>query len=115
MFSFSGVVGANYKRQYQTMKDLFNMLLPKHRALIYNGDADMMCNFLGDQKFVASLQQKELGPRRPWIHAKQIAGFVHEYDQITFMTVKNAGHMVPSFTPGAALQMITNFLNNKPQ
>ncbi|XP_071785095.1 lysosomal protective protein-like [Asterias amurensis] len=111
----SGVVGANYKRQYQTMKDLFNMLLPKHRALVYNGDADMMCNFLGDQKFVASLQQKELGPRRPWIHAKQIAGFVHEYEQITFMTVKNAGHMVPSFTPGAALQMITNFLNNKPQ
>ena len=97
------------------MRDQFLALLPAHRGLVYNGDADIMCNFLGDQKFVASLNRKEMGDRRPWIFNNQVAGFVKEYDQVTYMTVKNAGHMVPSFTPGAALQMITNFLNNKPQ
>ena len=97
------------------MREVFLILLPKHRALIYNGDADIMCNFLGDQRFVASLGRKELAGRRTWLYGRQVAGFVEEYSQVTFMTVKNAGHMVPSFVPGAALQMISNFLANKPQ
>ena len=109
------LVNANYKREYQSVQELFNILLPKYRALIYNGDADMMCNYLGDQKFAASLNRKELAERRPWIYNDQIAGFVHEYDHVTFMTVKNSGHMVPTYTPGPALQMITNFLKNQPQ
>ncbi|XP_038067408.1 lysosomal protective protein-like [Patiria miniata] len=113
--SCNPALAANYTNQYTSMHSQFTTLLPNYRALIYNGDADDVCNFLGDQKFAASLNQTELGERRPWMYEGQVAGFVKEYKQLTFMTVKNAGHMVPMNTPGPALQMITNFLKAQPQ
>ena len=40
--------------------------LQKYRILVYNGDVDMACNFLGDEWFVDSLCQKVSGQSRAW-------------------------------------------------
>ena len=52
-------VGAQYSTVYATMKEVYQKLLSMGvRALVYNGDTDMACNFLGDQWFVEDLGQK---------------------------------------------------------
>lgn len=55
----SDEVGNQYTNLYPTVKDVYLKLLSVGlRALVYNGDTDMACNFLGDQWFVEQLEQK---------------------------------------------------------
>ena len=104
-----------YQSTYANMYNQYKALLPNYRALVYHGDTDLACNFLMGQEFVNSLGQEETSKRRAWIYKNQIAGFVHEFDRITYMTVKGAGHMVPQWKAPQALQMFANFLSNSPQ
>lgn len=43
---------------------------------------------------------------------EQIAGFVKDFKNISFMTVKGAGHMVPTDKPVEALEMLKRFLKD---
>lgn len=57
-FSFidSDVVGGQYRNLYPTVKDVYLKLVSLGlRALVYNGDTDMACNFMGSQWFVEHL------------------------------------------------------------
>ncbi|XP_038605896.1 lysosomal protective protein [Tachyglossus aculeatus] len=113
-------VSRGYKRLYSTMKDEYLKLLSaqRYRILVYNGDVDMACNFMGDEWFVDSLNQKVQVLRRPWLVAdgtgEQVAGFVKEFANVAFLTIKGAGHMVPTDKPQAALAMFSRFLNREP-
>ncbi|KAK1337687.1 hypothetical protein QTO34_002320 [Cnephaeus nilssonii] len=115
------LVNIQYRRLYQSMSSQYLKLLApqKYRILLYNGDVDMACNFMGDEWFVDSLNQKMEVQRRPWLvnygdSGEQIAGFVKEFSHITFLTIKGAGHMVPTDKPQAALTMFSRFLNKQP-
>jgi len=115
----SAIINLSYKRIYSTMiKQYQKALNAKLRVLVYNGDFDMACNFLGDEWFVASLKQKELIEKRAWYYfaedgTKQIAGFARQFEDITFLTVKGAGHMVPEDKPNPAFVMFNKFLKGE--
>ncbi|XP_070574647.1 lysosomal protective protein-like isoform X2 [Ptychodera flava] len=109
----SDEVGNNYQSTYKSMHAQYRALVTKYRGLVYNGDTDMACNFLGDQWFVESLQLKETQARKQWLCDNQIAGFYHRFQNLTYTTVKGAGHMVPQWKPRQALQMLNNFLDGK--
>uniref|UniRef100_A0A8C2JC25 Carboxypeptidase n=1 Tax=Cyprinus carpio TaxID=7962 RepID=A0A8C2JC25_CYPCA len=104
--------------------DIYQLLISvtsfqqKYRVLVYNGDVDMACNFLGDEWFVESLQQEVQVQRRPWIYfngeTQQIGGFVKEFTNIAFLTVKGSGHMVPTDKPIAAFTMFSRFITKQP-
>lgn len=81
--------------------------------LVYNGDVDAVCNFLGDEWFVDDLGRKVAIDYKPWKVGKQIAGWVKAYDGISFATVRGSGHMVPEDRPREALAMISAVLNSK--
>lgn len=79
--------------------------------LVYNGDVDTVCNFLGDEWFVDDLGRDVVKDYSIWKVNNQVAGFVKHYDGITFATVRGSGHMVPGDRPQEALAMIKAFLN----
>ncbi|RDD38016.1 Lysosomal protective protein [Trichoplax sp. H2] len=47
-------VKPKYRRQYTETVEMFPSFLKKVRGLVYNGDVDTVCNFLGDQWAVRS-------------------------------------------------------------
>uniref|UniRef100_A0A8C4VU18 Lysosomal protective protein n=1 Tax=Gopherus evgoodei TaxID=1825980 RepID=A0A8C4VU18_9SAUR len=96
----SSEVNHNYKRQYMTVNDQYLKLL-KYRILVYNGDIDMACNFLGDEWFVDSLNQKVSPGCTTMVTEDQIGGF-------------GAGHMVPTDQPQAAFTMFSRFIQQQP-
>lgn len=109
----SDIVGYRYTMLYETMKEVYLKLLSLGlRALVYNGDTDMACNFLGDQWFVEDLGLQRTSSYLSWIQDNQVAGFYQQFGNLTFLTVKGAGHMVPQWAPGPALHMFQSFLNN---
>uniref|UniRef100_A0A3P9IWM9 Carboxypeptidase n=1 Tax=Oryzias latipes TaxID=8090 RepID=A0A3P9IWM9_ORYLA len=109
----SDAVGEKYKTLYSTVKDVYQKLLSLGlRSLVYNGDTDMACNFLGDQWFVEDLGIKPTTRYQTWLYEDQVAGFYQQFANITFLTVKGAGHMVPQWAPGPALQMFRSFITN---
>jgi cathepsin A (carboxypeptidase C) len=73
--------------------DLLNDDIP---VLIYAGDLDFICNYLGNKAWVTELDWKN------GVDFKT-AG------KLTFLQVYDAGHMVPTDQPEHALTMITQF------
>ncbi|XP_072917635.1 lysosomal protective protein isoform X1 [Hemitrygon akajei] len=116
----SAEVHTNYQVLYNDMKDQYLKLLAarKYQILVYNGDVDMACNFMGDEWFVNSLHQEVQVNRRTWLYkdenGDQVGGFVKEFANLAFLTVKGAGHMVPSDKPNAAFTFFSRFLLKKP-
>ncbi|XP_064477224.1 lysosomal protective protein-like [Ornithodoros turicata] len=111
----SSAVHSNYAVQYSTMSEVVKKLADtgRVRALIYNGDFDSVCDYLGDQWFVDSLGYEATSGYNQWLVDGQVAGYHRTHKgNLTFLTVKGAGHMVPEDKPKEALQMITRFLRN---
>ena len=117
----------NYTTIYDDMTPVYNEIFNLDSniyAVIYNGDTDLACNFLGDEWFVDdftnSFGLKETKGYREWYvnatesyNSQQVAGWVIDYDRISFVTVRGAGHMVPQYKPSAALKMFNAFISNE--
>jgi len=103
-----------YTEIYDNMTAQFDYLKTQVKGLVYNGDWDMVCNFLGNEWFIENLGFTELEKYREWYHNGQVAGFVKRWENLDFVTVKGAGHMVPEDRPGQSLKMIYSFINGDP-
>ncbi|CAJ0569097.1 unnamed protein product, partial [Mesorhabditis spiculigera] len=121
---FSYTINDIYMQQHNDTGSVFDHIVKSGyplRMLIYNGDVDQACNFLGDQWFVEELATRQnfavAKARKEWRYMAQIAGYVKQFSygsgSIDVLTVKGAGHFVPTDRPGPALQMIANFLRGQ--
>ncbi|CAH8582477.1 unnamed protein product [Schistosoma rodhaini] len=119
----SDEVMAAYKRNYQDMIPQYKKILKSQiPILIYNGDVDMACNFIGDDWFVSNLNFKRHDSYQRWIYKskngkQEIGGFwksfIHKNVKLTFATVRGAGHMVPRDKPAAMFHLIQSFLQKQ--
>lgn len=83
--------------------------------LIYAGDLDFVCNYMGNKAWTDALEwehKKEFGDaeEHDWNDGK---GLVKSANGFTFLQVYEAGHMVPSDQPEAALDLIKQFTAGK--
>jgi cathepsin A (carboxypeptidase C) len=90
--------------------DLVNDGIP---ALIYAGDVDFICNYLGNRAWTLKLDWTGSSDfvgagDHDWKNGKGLARSAHG---LTFLQVYDAGHMVPSDQPEVALTMIRDFVN----
>ncbi|KAG7383040.1 hypothetical protein PHYBOEH_010102 [Phytophthora boehmeriae] len=89
------------------------------RVLIYAGDADLMCNWVGNQAWVMALDwhgkdQFNYALNRPFVTSNdKDAGRVHSFENLAFIRVFNSGHMVPMDQPVVSFEMINKFFHNK--
>ncbi|CAD5327734.1 unnamed protein product [Arabidopsis thaliana] len=88
-----------------------NLTLSGYRALIYSGDHDMCVPFTGSEAWTKSLGYKVIDEWRAWISNDQVAGYTQGYaNNLTFLTIKGAGHTVPEYKPREALDFYSRFL-----
>ncbi|KAK7394656.1 hypothetical protein VNO78_15191 [Psophocarpus tetragonolobus] len=82
-----------------------------YKALIFSGDHDMCVPFTGSEAWTRSLGYKIVDEWRPWISNDQVAGYLQAYDNnLTFLTIKGAGHTVPEYKPREALDFYSRWL-----
>ncbi|KAL8541616.1 hypothetical protein ACS0TY_002760 [Phlomoides rotata] len=88
------------------------------KALIYSGDHDLGAPHSGTEEWIRSLKLQIKSDWRPWFVEGQIAGYTSAYfnnkSELTYATVKGAGHTAPEFKPLECLFLIDRWLSRKP-
>uniref|UniRef100_A0A6N2LYM9 Carboxypeptidase n=1 Tax=Salix viminalis TaxID=40686 RepID=A0A6N2LYM9_SALVM len=83
------------------------------RIWVYSGDTDGRIPVTATRYTLNKLGLKTIEEWTPWYHGKQVAGWTIVYDGLTFVTIRGAGHQVPTFKPRQSLSLIKRFLENK--
>ncbi|XP_047310431.1 serine carboxypeptidase-like [Impatiens glandulifera] len=87
------------------------------KLLVYAGEYDLICNWLGNSKWVHAMEwsgQKGFGesPEVAFLVDGSEAGLMKSHGSLTFMKVHDAGHMVPMDQPKAALEMLKRWIED---
>ena len=90
------------------------------RLLFFNGMLDMICNHVGNEIFLQKMEwsgQEDwiLAPRSAWVAPSQhdrskVSGYIKEYNNLSFLKILDAGHMVPMDLPDVSLDMVQAFV-----
>mgnify|MGYP002803561713 FL=1 len=112
----------NLAFQHDWMKNYQNklpdLLQAGLRVLIYAGDVDYICNWLGNKKWTLSMDwahksEFNSAEDKTYTVEGQAAGRVRSANGFHFMQVFQAGHMVPMDQPKVARQMLNDFIQGK--
>ncbi|PRQ22328.1 putative peptidase S10, serine carboxypeptidase, alpha/Beta hydrolase [Rosa chinensis] len=92
-----------------------NLIRKGYRVLIYSGDVDMAIPYVGTFAWIESLNltiDDEIS-WKPWFVNAQVAGYKTKYTmgkyELTYTTIKGAGHTAPEYKPEACLAMISRW------
>lgn len=110
----------DWMRQYASI--IAPMLESGVRSLIYAGDCDFICNWMGNKAWTKALdwtgkEAFNAAADKDWTYDKDgvptKGGIVRGANGLTFLQVFEAGHMVPMDQPQAALALYETFIQGK--
>jgi len=121
-----GQSGFDYDWSGPASITLYPELVKALKVLIYNGDADSCVPYTGNEEWTTGLAADgvvtETQAWRPWYATGSgiPAGYVTSYSvanstqDFAFLTIRLAGHMVPTFRPDAAFSFFSKYLSGEP-
>ncbi|KAJ7596550.1 Alpha/Beta hydrolase protein [Mycena floridula] len=85
------------------------------QVLIYVGNFDLVCNWVGNQMWTLALEWSgkedfNAKPLREWTVDGKRAGLTRSAKGLTFATIDNAGHMAPYNKPKESLELVKRWL-----
>ncbi|KAJ4836417.1 hypothetical protein Tsubulata_031095, partial [Turnera subulata] len=69
------------------------------RIWIYSGDVDYVVPVTSSRYAINTFNLTVKEPWRPWYTSKEVGGYVVGYNGLALVTVRGAGHTVPSYQP----------------
>ncbi|KAG0244091.1 Alpha/Beta hydrolase protein [Mortierella sp. GBAus27b] len=89
------------------------------RVLIYAGDADYICNWMGNKAWSIELpwsgqEKMEADEDKRWYANGHHAGDVRSSGALTFLRIFDGGHMVPYDVPEETLEMFNTWISGRP-
>ena len=104
----------------QTLAALYQKLIMQLPILIYSGDVDQCVPYYYSDGWIRQLGYSATTEWMPWMYGtnsnQQVGGYTTHFNtrNLTFVTVKDSGHMVPQYAPEAALTLFRRFLSGVP-
>ncbi|MQL99403.1 hypothetical protein Taro_032128 [Colocasia esculenta] len=90
-----------------------NLTSGGYRALVYSGDHDAIMPYIGTEAWIRTLNYSIVDRWRSWHVDGQVAGYTRSYaNNLTFATVKGAGHTAPEFKPKECLAMFQRWISH---
>lgn len=107
-----------YEEYYDSLAQTYEQIIGKHNftnIVFYNGDADIVCDFISTQRFLLHKMKFTLKqPSDSWKFDNEMAGLYSEFTNgVRYYTVHGAGHMVPIQKPGETISIIKSLLKTK--
>ncbi|XP_042061418.1 serine carboxypeptidase II-2-like [Salvia splendens] len=110
----SGLVNENWQDSPQSVLDVYSELLNSGlRIWMFSGDTDAVIPVTSTRYSINAMKLQTVRPWRAWYDDGQVGGWTEEYEGLTFVTVRGAGHEVPLHKPKQALTLIKSFLSGK--
>lgn len=97
--------------------DVIALLKLRQRILIYNGQDDFVVNTPGVLNYLNDLNWVDIprwkrAQKQIWTIHGAVAGWAKIYNNLWFVLVNHAGHMVPADQPERAFNMLGHFVFN---
>ncbi|EYU39414.1 hypothetical protein ABFS82_12G056400 [Erythranthe guttata] len=90
------------------------LIAENQRVWVFSGDTDGRVPVTATRYSLRKLGLHIKQDWSPWYtYKKQVGGWTVEYEGLTFVTVRGAGHQVPTFKPKQALQLVNHFLKDQ--
>ncbi|KAL3623939.1 Serine carboxypeptidase-like 29 [Castilleja foliolosa] len=108
------LVNEHWKDSPRSVLNVYRELLHTGlRIWIFSGDTDAVIPVTSTRYSIDALKLPTVSPWRPWYNDGQVGGWTQEYDGLSFVTVRGAGHEVALHKPKQALKLIESYLSGR--
>lgn len=90
------------------------------RVLVYYGDTDYMCDWIGGKEWTMKVEwshkaEWQAAADEEWGFDGKVYGRQRSVADFTYLQIYNSGHLVPSDQPEAALRLMSDFMSDLSQ